>query len=272
MHCILRFTLLGVALCCANHDLSAQDEPGKFVICYNPNAPIQQFAPYPLVVVDYAYPPASVAALRRQGKVVFGYLSLGKVHQQRPFAARIKTLEIGYVQDPQFAGTNQINVADPKWQELVLRVIVPQMKQVGFNGIFLDDLDDLQNRKMDQHGVALIRQIRQANPELKLMANRGLEYLKDFASHVDYVLLESCFALHGQIRKPADPAWAMGLFNAGKRVNPKLQGVAIDYIEKPKRSLTKVQLQMIARIRELHEENGLLSCISTEDLQRVPRF
>ena len=274
MRCIFRFTLLAVALCCANVDVSAQEthRPKKFVICYNPRVPVQQFAPYQLVVVDYAYPPASVASLRRQGKIVFGYLSIGKVHKQRPFAADVKTLKIRYTQDPQFPESAQVNAADPKWQQLVVQVIVPQIKRIGFNGIFLDDLDDLKTRQLEQHGASLIRQIRQADPELKLMANRGLEYLADFAPHVDYLLLESCFALNGKIRKPADSDWAMGLFNAGKSINPKLRGVALDYIPKPKRSATQVQLQVVARIRELHAENGLSSCVSTEDLQTVPQF
>lgn len=274
MDCRFCFTLLAVSLCCANVNVSAQEapQPSKFVICYNPHVPPQQFAPYDLVVVDYAYPPTKVASLRRQGKTVFGYLSLGKVHKQRPFAANVQTLGIACTQDPHFTDSNQVNVADSKWQQLVVQVIVPRMKHIGFNGIFLDDLDDIKTRKLEQHGVSLIQQIRQTNPEVKLMANRGLEYLSDFAAHVDYSLLESCFALNGQIRKPADPAWAMGLLETGKRINPRLQGVAIDYIQKPNRSLTGTQLQVIARIRELHAKNGLLSCVSTQDLQTVPRF
>ena len=274
------FMLAGVTVLGPNGVVAAHEPPrtNEFVICYNPRTPMQHFARFPLVVVDYEYPPASVASLRQQGKLVFGYLSIAKVHQLRGYVARMQGFAIGLTQDPQFSGTFQINAADPMWQKLVVQEIVPQMKRLGFNGLFLDDLDDLKNRKMEQHGVSLIREIRRVHPELKLMANRGLEYLSDFASHVGYVLLESCFLLNGQIRKPADPAWAMGLFKAGKRINPALKGVAIDYIPKSKtspiqeQSLSQTQLQLVARIRQLHSENGLLSCVSTEDLQSVPRF
>ncbi len=272
--------LAGVCFGCPCAEVVAQQAPRTqgFVICYNPRTPPQQFAPFSLVVVDYEYPPASVALLRRQGKIVFGYVSIAKVHRLRPFVAKVKDLGIGYTQDPLFSGTFQINAANPKWQNLVVQEIVPQLKRLGFNGIFLDDLDDLKNRKLEQHGVSLIRELRREHPELKLMANRGLEYLADFASNVDYVLLESCFSLNGQIRKPADSAWAMGFLNAGKGINPSLQGVAVDYIPKTNlipirgQSLNQTQSRLVARIRQLHTENGLLSCVSTEDLQSVPRF
>jgi endo-alpha-1,4-polygalactosaminidase (GH114 family) len=282
MRSILHFTLLGWAFLFANVDGLTQEtvQPNSFVICYNPSVPPEDFAPYPMVVVDYAYPPTAVAELRRRGKIVFGYLSIAKVHLQRPFASDVQSLGIQHDRDPQFPGSVRVNAADPKWRELVVQMVVPKIKRLGFNGIFLDDLDDLKNRKLEQHGVSLIREIRQANPEIKLMANRGLEYLADFAPHVDFVLLESCFVLSGQIRKPADSAWAMDLLNVGKGINPKLQGVAIDYIQKPKsqstanrkQSLPQSQLRLVARIRELHAKHDLLSCVSTEDLQSVPGF
>ena len=170
------------------------------------------------------YPPDAVAELRRQGKVVFGYLSLAKVHQQRHFASDVQSIGIKHERDPQFPGSVRVNAADPKWSELLVQVVVPRIKKLGFNGIFLDDLDDLRKRKLEKYGVALIHEIRQANPEIKLMANRGLEYLADFASHVDFVLLESCFALGGQLRKPADSEWAIDLLNVGKGINPKTPG------------------------------------------------
>lgn len=277
---VILFSLVAVAFFLPNAELGAEEPPkaNQFVICYNPQTPVQQFARFPLVVVDYEYPPASIASLRQQGKLVFGYLSIAKVHHLRRYVARMKRLAIGLTQDRQFSGTFHIKAANPMWQKLVVQEIVPEMKRLGFNGLFLDDLDDLKNRKLEHHGVSLIREIRRVHPEIKLMANRGLEYLADFAPHVDYVLLESCFLLNGQIRKSADPAWAIGLFNAGKGINPDLRGVAIDYIPKANSSsvgdqrLSETQLRLVARIRQLHSENGLLSCVSTADLQSVPRF
>ena len=118
------------------------------------------------------------------------------------------------------------------------------------------------------------------HPEIKIMANRGLEYLAAFASDVDFVLLESCFVLGGKLREPADSAWAMDLLNGGMGVNPRLQGVAIDYIQRAtpqstvnnRQPLSLIQLRLVAKVRELHAKHGLLSCVSTEDLQSVPDF
>lgn len=284
MRFLLLFVFLGLVFSVRTGRCVAQQtiQPKNFVICYNPDVSATEFSPYAMVVVDYAYPPDAVAELRRQGKVVFGYLSLAKVHQQRHFASDVQSIGIKHERDPQFPGSVRVNAADPKWSELLVQVVVPRIKNLGFNGIFLDDLDDLRKRKLEKYGVALIHEIRQANPEIKLMANRGLEYLADFASHVDFVLLESCFALGGQLRKPADSEWAIDLLNVGKGINPKLQGVAIDYIPRAAAPSTasnrqvllpsQKHLHLVARIRDLHAKHGLLSCVSTEDLQSVPGF
>ena len=282
MRFIFHFVLLALASLFANETGVAQEtiQPKSFVICYNPGVPSKDFAPYAMVVVDYAYPSDAVAELRRQGKSVFGYLSIAKVHEERPFASDVKSLGIEQTRDAKFSGTVRVNAADPNWSQLLVQVVVPRMKSLGFNGIFLDDLDDLKERKLERHGVTLIREIRRMNPDMKIMANRGLEYLADFASQVDFVLLESCFVLEGKLRKPADSAWAMGLLRGGMGVNPKLQGVAIDYIQNRAfrsnankgQSLSPDQLRLVGRIRKLHAKHGLLSCVSTDDLQRVPDF
>lgn len=279
---MIRFTVLALAFLFTKMAGFAEEQvqSESFVICYNPGVAVQDLEPYSLVVVDYAYPQASVAKLRRQGKVVFGYLSIAKVHHQRPFASRIKSLGIKYERDPEFPGSLRINAADPKWRELLVADVIPQIKRLGFNGIFLDDLDDLKKRKIEQHGVSLIRDIRQANPGIKLMANRGLEYLAGFAPFVDFVLLESCFVLDGQLRKSSDPAWALELLDAGKSINPKLRGAAVDYIQAAvpqstsgkQQSFSRSQSHLVKKIRELHARHGLLSLVTTSDLQSVPDF
>ncbi|MEE2643164.1 MAG: endo alpha-1,4 polygalactosaminidase [Planctomycetota bacterium] len=247
-----------------------KNEPDSFEICYNPAAPVRQLAQYSLIVVDYAYPRDAVAVLRKQQKTVLGYLSLGKVHRTRPFVDQIRRLGIGLVQDRDFPDSFRIDVADPRWHQLVTRTIIPGMKKAGFSGLFLDDLDDIGTRKQEKQGVALIRAIRRQHPDLRLMANRGLEYLADFARDVDYSLLESCFVLGGRLRPVSDPDWAIQKLAAGKAANPMLVGVAVDYYARTGGRLTGEQSALITRVRELHAKHGLPSCITTEDLQFLP--
>ena len=147
--------------------------------------------------------------------------------------------------------------------------IVPGMKKAGFSGVFLDDLDDIEQRKLVPDMVALIAAIRATHKDLLLMANRGLDSLPLFAAHVDYSLLESCFALGGKLRPPGDPAWAMGKLKAGRAANPNLGGFAVDYYAKNGRP-TPEQQQLIAAVRALHAENDLRSCVTTQDLQALP--
>lgn len=243
----------------------------SFVICYNPAAPVKELAHYDVIVVDSAYPPARVAELTGQGKTVLGYLSLGKVHGGRAFVADVRAKKIGLVPDQQYPDSFRVDVSDANWQKLVTGTIIPGMKKAGFSGLFLDDLDDIGRRRMEAAGVALIAAIRQAHPGLRLMANRGLEYLPKFAKDVDDSLLESCFALDGKLRPPGDPAWALGHLKAGRAVNPKLTGFAVDYYDtKGGRPPTPAQQQLIAAVRARHAENGLRSCVTTQDLQFLP--
>lgn len=263
-----------ISFCLAFNDSKGQETSStpKFIICYNPSVPVQEFEAYDLVVVDFSYPSKSVAHLKRQGKTVFGYLSLGKVQKQRPFFVVLKDLGIGFEQDSQYQDSFQIDVSDSRWQDLVLESIVPKMKKSGFDGIFLDNLDDLKIRNLEDQSVALIKRIRASNPELKLMANRGLEYSARFASSVDYLLLESCFLLNGEKRKASDSDWALQWLAEAKRVNSQLKGVAIDYVSRREQALTRSQIQLIGEVRSSHLKNGLISCVSFEDLQSVPRF
>lgn len=248
---------------------SAQDD--SFVICYKPDVSATELARYDLIVVDYAYPPAAVASLTAKKKTVLGYLSLGKVQNQRPFVADMRRLNIGMVQDAAFPDSFRVDVADPNWHKLVINTLIPEMKKAGFSGLFLDDLDDIRVRNLEKHGVKLIHAIRQAHPDLKLMANRGLEYLPDFAASIDYSLLESCYIDCGKLRPKSDPEWAMGKLAAGKQVNPKPLGFAVDYYAKVGGfPLTNEQQDLIATVRVLHKESGLRSCLTTQDLQYLP--
>jgi hypothetical protein len=135
----------------------------------------------------------------------------------------------------------------------------------------LDDLDDLGKRKFEKEGAALIAAIRKAQPDFRLMANRGLEYLPTFAQSIDYSLLESCFVLNEKLRPEADPEWALGKLAAGKEANPKLIGFAVDYYAKKGGSpLTEAQQKLIDDVRSLHKKSELRSCLTTEDLQFLP--
>ena len=267
--CSLFRFVLTLALILFAGMLFAQEK--SFVICYSPNAPVKELARYDVIVVDYAFPPAAVAALSKQRKAVLGYLSLGKVHNARPFVRDVRKLKIGLVPDQAFPDSFRVDVADPNWHKLVTQLIVPGMKKTGFSGLFLDDLDDIGARKLQKEGAALIAAIRKAHPRLLLMANRGLEYLPDFAENIDYSLLESCFVLGGKLRPEADSAWALDKLESGKKANPKLIGFAVDYYAQTGVApLTRTQQELIDSVRALHQKSELRSCVTTEDLQELP--
>ncbi|MFK5924123.1 MAG: endo alpha-1,4 polygalactosaminidase [Verrucomicrobiota bacterium] len=169
----------------------AQRSAERLSICYNPSIPPAQLAAFNLLVLDSAYPEQGVKQLRDQGKTVIGYMSLGAVGENRWWFEALEKANALRGQNPGFA-SQVIKLDKPVWKKLVIQRIIPEIINRGFNGVFLDDLDLIYQTHQQRAAVELIAEIRTQFPELKIMANRGLEYLKDFSKQVDYVLLESC--------------------------------------------------------------------------------
>lgn len=238
-------------------------------ICYNIDIPSARFEPFNLVVVDSAYPVKDVGLLREKGKTVFGYLSLGAVGKYRWWFEPLSRAGALRGQNPGF-DSQVIDLANPLWAKLIEERIIPEMAEKGFNGIFLDDLDLIYQTDQQRLGVELIAKIRNKFPGLKLMGNRGLEYLGDFAKDLDYVLLESCAAYRGKLTSGADLEWALRHLALGKKANRHLIACALDYYAEKPVEVTPPLQELIAAIRQRHSANGLLSCVSVESLDIVP--
>lgn len=248
--------------------------PRNFAVCYDVRVPSASFQPFDLLVLEYAEPPERIRELREQGKAVLGYLSLGAVDRNRWWYEKLR--QAGTLGKPNAGFTStEIDASQPAWSALVTDEIVPEMldpKRLGFDGIFFDDLDLLYRNGQASQAAAIMAAVRVKHPEAKLMANRGLEFLPTFAKDVAYVLLESCVTApdKGQLRPASDFAWAIGHFRRGKAANPKLIGCALDYLDSPQPMSAEERSVYIRAIRQRHQAEGLLSCVSVSALNIVP--
>ncbi len=247
----------------------AQPSAMRLSICYNTSIPPAQFAAFNLLVLDSAYPEKGVKQLRDQGKTVIGYMSLGAVGKNRWWFEPLAQANALRGQNPGFA-SHVIKLDNPLWKKLVTQRIIPEIIKKGFNGIFLDDLDLIYQTHQQRAAAELIAEIRVRFPELKIMANRGLEYLKDFSKQVDYVLLESCVTADYKLSEKTNLQWAEDQLESGKKSNPNLIACALDYYAKQTCEITAEKAKLITAIRRIHLEQNFVSCISVESLAIVP--
>lgn len=238
-------------------------------VCYNKNLPSPLFAPFSILALDSSYPAEELAALRESGKTTLCHLSLGNAS---PAKGWFKPLEEAGVlsETPAGSGSWVINLKDPAWENLLVQALIPQLIEKGFTGLLLDDLDSLQERKQQGQASALIDSIRKHFPQLKLMANGGLGYLPSFAQRIDYILLENRIAKNQQLIPLIQLSKTLTLLDSGIKANPKLLTFALDYYSPEPSPLMAPQLVIIANLRRLHFENGLISCVTVESLDAVP--
>jgi endo-alpha-1,4-polygalactosaminidase (GH114 family) len=128
---------------------------------------VRHTGPKPLVDDRY------VSSLASQGKLVFGYISISTVGGWEPWAKFVtRDMVVGY---DRVWKEEIINVCSPQWHSIILEKALPYIVSKGFNGVFLDNLDIVDDYPwMRSCIVELVKEIRERYPNLKIMVNRGL--------------------------------------------------------------------------------------------------
>jgi hypothetical protein len=175
-----------------------------WAVYYSDVAQPKEFRGYDLVVFDGdVHPP--LKPISANGSVVLGYLSLCEVERHRKWftAARDSGLLVG--ENPNWRGSYFIDLRDARWRKIVVGQLVPEVLAQGFQGLFLDTLDDAADlerrdprtfRGMKAAAVQLVRDIRTAAPTATLMVNRGYDLLPEIARSIDIVLGESVYGTY----------------------------------------------------------------------------
>lgn len=136
--------------------------------------------------VDETY----VSKLSRNHTVV-GYVSLATIGGWEPWAKDVsENLIIG--KDSNW-DERVVDFSSPEWRRVILDRAVPYiLSRGGFNGVFLDNLDYVDQYPDKKEGmVDLVRAIRERYPNITIIANRGgFSIASGIAPYVDHVLFE----------------------------------------------------------------------------------
>ena len=174
---------------------------------YGEKPPVAELGHYQKTVVQPTQTSRQeLQRLQKLGVATYAYVSIGELHKQ--------AASPGFQPEPFSLGTNTswnswiMDLTTSRWQNY-LRQHVSQLKEQGFDGIFLDTMDSYQvaPRELwpDQQEAltALIREFHQMG--LSVLINRGFEVLPEISRLVDGMVVESLFQGWDQGKQRYEP-------------------------------------------------------------------
>ena len=190
------------------------------------------------------------------GTTVAAYIAIGEVHPTRGyFKAMRSEWKLGENAD---WGSIVVDQAAPGWSAFYLAQVIKPLWDQGYRAFFLDTLDSFylvaKTPEAQQKQIAgmanLIKDIKRAYPDAKLIFNRGFEILPQVNTLAYAVAAESLFqgwdAGKNEYRvvPPTDRDWIMGQLKKC-RDEYKLPVIAIDYVPPTDRALARDTAQKI---------------------------
>jgi uncharacterized protein (TIGR01370 family) len=248
----------------------------KFVIYYASQAPLEAFKSYNLIVLDSDYHPP-LLPLMEQGKTLLGYISLGEVEQQRSYFDEVRNDAILLSENQNWKGSFFVDVRGEKWAKRVIEELIPHILAQGFDGVFLDTLDNLPElervnpvkyKGMTAAAVHLVKAIRLHYPQIKIMINRGYELLPELKDSVNMVLGESVYAdydfsskNYGKVQNALYQE-QVKILQSVKKANPAIEVYTLDYCDQNDR-------KAIAAIYHEQRKNGFIPYVATIALNEI---
>lgn len=145
----------------------------------------------------------------------YGYISVGEVNESRPYWNSIRGAAWVLAANPNWPGARGVDIRALAWQKLLLGTVVPELARNGFNGVFLDTLDEAlrledENPKRFRGTrktlVQFIRSLKADFPKLGILPNNGLAILQDIGDVIDGVVIEDFYTRYNFEKKIAEAA------------------------------------------------------------------
>lgn len=181
---------------------SAASSQKSFAFHYGANPPVAELSIFDHVILEPDHgssPPPSDPDDSASAARWMAYVALGEVHRTRGYFRAIPR-EWMLGENPAW-GSVVLDQAQPGWPAFFVERVIAPLWERGYRGFFLDALDSYElhvrspeGRERQARGlVAVIRQVRQAYPEARLVLNRGFGILPEVHADVYAVAFESLF-------------------------------------------------------------------------------
>lgn len=248
----------------------------SWAVYYADKEPTRAFEPYGLLVLDSRHHPP-LRPLKDRGKTLLGYISVGEVETHRPWFDRVKGWGLLDQENPNWPGSFYVDVRDRRWVKLVVEELVPALLRAGFDGVFLDTLDNPPHLErtdpkrwagMTEGAARLVATIRANWPRIRIMQNRGYEILPQTARVLDYALGESVYAgwdfaaKASRLQSEEDYRFQVDALTGAKAINPALGLFSLDYWD-------PADAAGLRAIYARQRANGFSPYVSVVDLDRL---
>ncbi|HKJ34596.1 MAG TPA: endo alpha-1,4 polygalactosaminidase [Balneolales bacterium] len=138
------------------------------------------------------YNRAQVSNLRRKGVKVIAYVSLGEVNPSRWYYSELK--KRGFLGVNGNWNSYYINLQDSVSRSILLNEVIPKIMQKGFDGLFLDTVDDVapntKRSNLQPYMVELIKAIRDKYRNKYIIQNSGFFLLDKTKNEINAILIE----------------------------------------------------------------------------------
>jgi len=125
---------------------------GSHTLDGDPPAVGARYAPFDLIVVDGEEARADeIAAIRADGTIVLGYLSVGTIESYRGWYRKAKRFRLEAWKDWQDEWYADVNRAGLR--RLLSQRIAPSLLDKGFDGLFLDNTDMIEGHRSRTQGM-----------------------------------------------------------------------------------------------------------------------
>ena len=256
--------------------LPEADASSSWAVDYGPRTDPALARNYSLLVLEPDFP-RPINPLRGPGARILGYVSLGEVHDGRPYAPDLAKAGVLRAPNPSWPDARLVDMRHKAWSALVLDQLIPSILAKGYDGIFMDTLDNAEamerahpkdNAGMVDAAAALVSAIRKRFPGITIMMNRGYALLPKVATEIDLVLAEAMASRWNFAEKryemlsAEDWTWQANHLYAAKRINPRLGLATLDYWDPTDRTT-------IASLYKRARAAGFQPYVSTLALDRL---
>lgn len=172
--------------------LRAQTAQQQVLISYSDFYPKTVSGYGHLVIEPYFFSKNDVSILRKNNGEVYAYISVGEVDRGSWFYNDLKDVSKG---QNRIWNSEIITLANAKTAEVLHRLVDSYIEDKGFNGIFLDNVDNYTRYGPTpddvMHLVAFLKEVKNRHPHIRFMQNAGVEIVELTAPWVDVLAIES---------------------------------------------------------------------------------
>jgi polysaccharide biosynthesis protein PelA len=257
--------------------IPAQPNLKSYAFHYGAEPPLQELRVFDHVILEPDHvktppPPLGPGDSLSQSRWL-AYVALGEAHRTRDYYPKIpRDWLLG--ENPAWGSTVLDQTAEA-WPDFFLAQVIAPLWKRGYRGFFFDALDSYElhvkspeGRQRQAEGqVAVIRRIKKAYPDARIILNRGFQILPQVHDAIEAIAFESLFrgwnAAQGQFVEVGeqDRFWLLEKAQeAIKKYN--LPVIAIDYAPASDRALMRTTADRIRNV-------GLIPWVTTPALDEL---